>query len=36
MSAVVLGLQFDNAVANFQVVFDAQKKIAGMSIRPRQ
>ena len=36
MSAVVLGLQFDNAVANFMVVFDDQKKIAGMSIRPRQ
>ena len=36
MKAVVLGLQFDNAVANFMVAFDDQKKIAGMSIRPRQ
>jgi hypothetical protein len=36
ITVVVLSLQFDNAVANFTVAFDAQKKIAGLSIRPRQ
>ena len=36
LTVAVLGLQFDNAVANFTVAFDAQKKIAGLSIRPRQ
>ena len=36
ITVAVLGLQFDNAVANFTVAFDAQKKIAGLSIRPRQ
>jgi hypothetical protein len=36
ITVVTLGLQFENAVANFVVAFDAQKKIAGLSIRPRQ
>ena len=35
ITVAVLGLQFDNAVASFTVAFDAQKKIAGLSIRPR-
>jgi hypothetical protein len=35
MTAVILGLQFEKAVANYMVVFDAEKKIAGLSIRPR-
>lgn len=35
ITAVVLGLQFEKVVANFMVAFDAQKKIAGLTIRPR-
>lgn len=35
ITAVILGVQFERGVANCLVVFDAQKKIAGLSIRPR-
>lgn len=34
-TAVVLGLQFENTLANFMVVFDSQNKIAGLRINPR-
>lgn len=35
ITAVVLGLQFEKTIANFMVVFDSQKKIAGLRINPR-
>lgn len=35
-TAVVLGCQFENALVNAMLVFDAQDKLAGLSFRPRQ
>ena len=35
-TAVTLGCRFEKAVADFQIVFDAEKKIAGLWITPRR
>ena len=36
MTVVVLGCQFEKAIANVTVAFDADGKIAGLSINPRR